>query len=104
MDKKNYKILCDWKFEEHEFHQYKSPISMNHIDVNKIVVSNKFPLGKQDFKYFIGYKDTKKIRPLCIFFTEMSICNRCFDKTKCTIFYDKIWKFFWQIYKNWGKS
>ena len=39
------------------FHQYKSPISINDTDINKIVVSNKFPFGKHDFKYFIGYKD-----------------------------------------------
>ena len=24
-------------------------------------VSNKLPFSKQDFKYFIGYKDAKKI-------------------------------------------
>ena len=34
------------------------------MDINKVVVSNKFPFGKQDFKYFIGYKDNKEIRPL----------------------------------------
>ena len=28
--------------------------------INKIVVSNKLPFGKQDFKYFIGYKDDEK--------------------------------------------
>ena len=31
------------------------------IDINKIVVSNKFTYGKQDFKYFIGYKDDTKL-------------------------------------------
>ena len=53
-------------------HQYKSPILISNIDIDKIVVSNKFPFGKKDFKYFIGYK----IRPLCIFFPEMIICKR----------------------------
>ena len=56
------------------------------LDINKIVVSNKFPFGKQDFKYFIGYKDIKEIRPLCIFFPEMSIFKRYSDKTKCVHF------------------
>ena len=32
-------------------------------DINKIVVSIKFPFRKQDFKYFIGYKDSEKNRP-----------------------------------------
>ena len=43
---------------------------INEIDINKIVVSNKFPVSKQDFKYFIGCKDNKKIKPLCVFFPE----------------------------------
>ena len=38
---------------------------------------------KQDFKYFIGYKDNKRIRPLFIFFLEMNIYKRYFDKAKC---------------------
>ena len=36
---------------------------MNNKDNNKIVVSNKLPLGKQDLKYFTGYKDDKKLYP-----------------------------------------
>ena len=31
------------------------------MDINKIVVSNKVSFGKKDFKYFIGYKDAKKL-------------------------------------------
>ena len=46
---------------------------INDSDINEIVVPNKFPFGKQDFKYFIGYKDDKEIRPLCIFFPEINI-------------------------------
>ena len=57
---------------EYEFHQYKIPILINNIDINKIVVFNKFPFSKQDFNYFIGYNDDTEIRPLHIFFQEMS--------------------------------
>ena len=53
--------LDDTEIEEYEFHQYKSPISTNDIDINKIVVSSKFLFGKQDFKYFVGYIDFEKI-------------------------------------------
>ena len=55
---------------------------MNDIDINEILASNKFPFGKQDFEYLIGYKDNKKFRSLSIFFPEMSICKRYSDKTK----------------------
>ena len=61
------------------FHQHESPILMNNIDINKIVVSNKITVGKQDFKYLIGYKDVKKIRPLCIFLSKMSAYRRNFE-------------------------
>ena len=53
---------------------------------DKIVVSNKGFLGKRGFKYFIGYRDTKKIRPLCIFLPKISTFRRDFDKTKVSLF------------------
>ena len=59
MDKKVIKF-DDTEIEEYKYHQNKSPISINNIDINKIVVSNKLHFGKQDFKYFIGYKDSEK--------------------------------------------
>ena len=68
------------EIDEYKFHQNKSPILLNHIDINKIVVSNKLLFGKQDFKYFIGYKDSEKIRPLCIFCPQMIMYKRNFHE------------------------
>ena len=45
MDKKIIK-LDETEIEEHKFHQYKSSIFMDNIDINKIAVSHKFSLGK----------------------------------------------------------
>ena len=59
MDKKIIKF-DGTEIEEYKFHEYKSPISINNIANNRIVVSNKFPLGKQNLKYFIGYNRIKK--------------------------------------------
>ena len=62
-----YKRIMNFDYkaiEKYKFNKYESPISRNNIDIkdiNKIVVSNKFPFGKQDIKYFIGYKDVKKL-------------------------------------------
>ena len=77
-----YKIIKfdDTQIEKYKFHQYKSPILTDNVDVNEIVVSNKVSLGKNDVKYFISYKDAKKI-DLCIFLPRMSRCRRDFDKT-----------------------
>ena len=52
-------------------------------------MSNNTSFDKNDFRYFIGYKDAKKIRPLCIFLQKMSTYRRDFDKNKCTSFLRK---------------
>ena len=102
MDKKITKF-DDTEIEEHKFHQYKSPISINNIDINEIVVSNKFLFGKQDFKYSIGCKDNKEIRPLCIFYPGMNIYKRYSDKTKCMYFMIKDENFFDKYITIWEK-
>ena len=85
MDKKIIKFN-DTETEGYVFHEHKSPILISNIDFNKEVVSNKFPFGKQGFKYFIVYKDNEQIRALRIFFPEMSIYKRYSYKTKCMYF------------------
>ena len=49
-----------------KFHQHQRPISIKNIEINKIVLSNKVSFGKKGFKCFIGYKDAKIIRLLCM--------------------------------------
>ena len=44
MDKKVIKF-GDTEIEKHEFHQRKSPILINNIDIVKIVASNKVSFG-----------------------------------------------------------
>ena len=85
MDKKNVKSDSS-EIEEFWFHQHKSLISVNEICIIKRVVSNKFPFGKQDFKYFIGYKNSVKIGPFCIFFRQMIIYKTNFDENGVFIF------------------
>ena len=60
---------CDIEIET--FHQYKKPILIKNVDINKIVASNKVSFGKKGFKFFIGYKDVKN-KPLCIFLPKTS--------------------------------
>ena len=55
------------------------------------------------FKYFFGYKDNKKDRPLCIFFPEIRIHKKYFDQTKCMYFLAKDEKKISWIYENLGK-
>ena len=93
MDKQIIKF-DDTETEEYKFHQYESPVLINDIVFNETVISKRFPFGKQNFKYFIVYKDNKKIIPLSKFFPEMSIYKRYSDKTKCMYFVIKDETFF----------
>ena len=93
MDKQVIKF-DDTETEEYKFHQYESPVLINDIVFNETVISKRFPFGKQNFKYFIVYKDNKNIRPLSKFFPEMSIYKRYSDKTKCMYFVIKDETFF----------
>ena len=76
-------------------------VSINDIHIHKTVVSGKFPFGKQDFRYFIFYKENTKMRSLCIFLPEISLCKRYLDKTKCMCFMIKVDKFFDKCVKIW---
>ena len=76
------KTFDDTEIEEYKFHRNKSPILRDNIDIDNIVVSNKFTFGKQDFKYLIGYKDSEEIRPLCIFLLQLFIYKRNFDEDR----------------------
>ena len=63
---------------------------INNIDIiNKIVVSNKVSFSKKHFKYFIGYKYGKKIRPLCILLPKLRAYRRDYAETKHMSFLKK---------------
>ena len=64
------------------------------IDINKTVVSNKFPFDKQNLKYFIGYKDSEKTKPLCIFGPQIIIYERNIDENRHIYFLIKEEKVF----------
>ena len=58
--------IKEYEFYQQEYQLYESSISIDDKTINEIVVCNKLPFGKQGFKYFTGYKDSKKNRPLCM--------------------------------------
>ena len=72
----------DTDIEKHIFHLNKSSILINNIDTNKV------SFGKNDFKYFIGYKDVKKVRPVTLL-QKMTAYRIDFDETKCMSFFEK---------------
>ena len=55
-----------------EFHKSKQPINLDLVNVDQIVVSDKFKHSDDGFKYFIGYKEGEIVKPLCIILPKMS--------------------------------
>ena len=53
-----------------------------------------FTFGKQDFKYFTGYKHSEKIKPLCIFHSQVIIYRRNLDENRRIYFLIKVEKVF----------
>ena len=83
----------------------KQIFNIDDIDVNKILVFEKEPYGKNNsFIYFIGYIDNDVIRPLCLKLSKMTGYINEFNENKITIMslrvndeqlfkkYNKIWK------------
>ena len=55
-----------------EFHKSKQPINLDLVNVDQIVISDKFKHSDDGFKYFIGYKEGEIVKPLCIILPQMS--------------------------------
>ena len=49
-----------------EFHKSKQPINLDLVNVDQIVISDKFKHSDDGFKYFIGYKEGEIVKSLCI--------------------------------------
>ena len=50
----------------------KKAIDLMSVNLNKIVVSDKFNYNEDCFKYFIGYQKGEILRPLCIILPQMN--------------------------------
>ena len=55
-----------------EFHKSKQPIILDLINVDQIVVSDKFKDSDDGFMYFIGYKEGEILKLLCIILPQMT--------------------------------
>ena len=51
---------------------FEQSIALNLVNIDKIVISDKFKHSDKGFKYFVGYADDNIIRSLCIVLPQMS--------------------------------
>ena len=60
------------RLNKKEFHKSKEPLDLLSINVDQIVVSDKFKHNNEGFKYFIGYLEGEIVKPLSIILPQMS--------------------------------
>ena len=70
-----------------EFHKSKQPIKLGLVNVDQIVVSDKFKHSDDGFKYFIGYKEGEIVKPLCIILPQMTGYIKYFENGDKNIFF-----------------
>ena len=69
----------DKEVGEKEFYSSKQAISLDSVDLNKIVVSNKWKIKKTTCKYLCGYLNNDVIQPLCVILPQMHGYIKYFD-------------------------
>ena len=83
-----------------EFHKPKQPIDLMSVNVDQIVVSDKFKHSDKGFKYFIDYQEGKIVKPLCIIIPQMSGYIKYFENGGKNMSFlikdDEVW----EQYKN----
>ena len=62
-----------------EFYKSKQPIDLDLVNLDQIVIFDKFKHSDDGFKYFIGYKGGEIVKPLCIILPQMSVYIKYFE-------------------------
>ena len=69
----------DKEVDKKEFYSSKQTNSLDSVDLNKIVVSNKWKINDKTYKYLCGYLNDDVIQPLCVILPQMSGYIKYFD-------------------------
>ena len=83
------------RLNKKQFHKSKEPIDLMPVNVDQIVVSDKFKHNNEGFKYFIGYLEDGIVKPLCIILSQMSGYKKYFEKGSKSMYFlikdDEVW-------------
>ena len=69
----------DKEVDKKEFYSSKQAISLDSVDLRKIVVSNKWKINDTKYKYSCGYLNNDIIQPLCVILPQMNGYIKYFD-------------------------
>ena len=65
----------------------KEPIDLMSVNIDQIVLSNKFNHYNDGYKYFIGYQKGEIVKPLCIILPQMSGYIKYFEYGGMNMFF-----------------
>ena len=95
------------RVNEKEFHNSKQPTDLMSLNVDQVVVSDKFKHSDEGFRYFIGYQEGEIVKPLCIILPQMSEYIKYFENGGNNMSFlikdDKLWEKYeqiWDLIKN----
>ena len=95
------------EFNKKEFYSTKQPISLDSVDLNKIVVSKKWKINDTTYKHICGYLNNDTIQPLCVILPQMDGYIKYFDDGEKNMSFvtddEKIYKKYneiWEVVRN----
>ena len=95
------------KFNKKEFYSSKQAISLDSVDLNKIVVSKKWKINDTTYKHICGYLNNNTIQPLCVILPQMDGYIKYFDDGGKNMSFvtndEKIYKKYneiWEVVRN----
>ena len=90
-----------------ESHNSKEPVDLFSVNVDQIVVSDKFEQKNKVFEHFIGYQKGEIVKPLCIILPKMSEYIKYFENGGKNVSFfikdDEVWDKYdkiWDVFKN----
>ena len=69
----------DKEVNKKEFYSSQQAISLDSVDLDKIVVSSKWKINETTYKYLCGYLNNDTIQPLHVTLPQMDGYIKCFD-------------------------
>ena len=70
----------DKEVNKKEFYSSKQAISLDSVDLNKIVVPNKWKINDTTYKHICGYLNNDTVQPLCVILPQMDGYIKYFDE------------------------
>ena len=94
----------DQEVNKKEFYSSKQAISLDSLDLDKIVVSNKYKINNTTYKHICTYLNNDTIQPLRVILPQMDVYIKYFDDGGKNISFvtddEKVYEKYHEIWKE----